>query len=317
SIRGDKIEVPTLLKDLDDEILTSLYEDALEIIARNQNNIKKPNTVFFSEVAKEINTFKQNVNPQRRTFPGLSNYSVSLKPIMFYRHVKEMIEKEIKSNVSILDCSCGYGYGSIILGSIKDSKIVGVDIDKEAIDIANMSNIERENVTFVTSSMESLGLRNIKFDYVVSLETIEHTEDPEEFLKSAISLLKVTGTLIMSVPHWRFHGSDLNSDHRTDWTPDKVKRFFRRHFDKIDLLFTEAVDLDNTLDSDFPFKENIDKKKIENIIVVARAKDFKRSINFGISCKDNKPLKVLFVNHSVPPYEHTGTPISTYTQMKG
>lgn len=64
----EKIEIPTLLKGLDDNVLIRLYEDALGVITGNQNNIKTPNTVFFTEVAREIDIFGQNVNPQRRTF---------------------------------------------------------------------------------------------------------------------------------------------------------------------------------------------------------------------------------------------------------
>ncbi|MBP8638421.1 MAG: glycosyltransferase [Dictyoglomi bacterium] len=313
----EKIEIPTLLKGLDDNVLIRLYEDALGVITGNQNNIKTPNTVFFTEVAREIDIFGQNVNPQRRTFPGLSNYSISLKPIIFYKHIREMIQKEIKGDIDILDCSCGLGYGSIILGSINGARVLGADIDKEAIDMADMLCMERDNVTFTASSMESLGLKDVRFDYVVSLETIEHSENPDEFLSSAIRLLKDTGTLIMSLPHWRFHGNDLNSDHRTNWTPDKVKRFFDKYFDKIDLSLTEVVDLDNVLETDFPFKDDVSRKKIENIVVVARAKDLREATNFATYYKGDKPLKVLFVNHSVPPYEHTGTPVSTYTQMRG
>ncbi|HRR91549.1 MAG TPA: hypothetical protein P5253_04645, partial [bacterium] len=98
----EKIEIPTLLKGLDDNVLIRLYEDALGVITGNQNNIKTPNTVFFTEVAREIDIFGQNVNPQRRTFPSLSNYSTSLKPIIFYKHIREMIQKEIKGDIDIL-----------------------------------------------------------------------------------------------------------------------------------------------------------------------------------------------------------------------
>jgi len=311
-LESDRIEIPTILKDLNDTVLIRLYESALNIIT--QNDIKTSNAVFFTEVAKGIDTFNQNINPQRRSFPGLLDYTHSLKPIIFYKHIKDIIEKDINGNIDILDCSCGAGYGSIILGSINGARVLGADIDKEAVDTANMLCVGMDNVTFTVSSMESLVMKDTKFDYVVSLETIEHSENPDEFLSSAIRLLKDTGTLIMSFPHWRYHGNDLNSDHRTNWTPDKVRKLFDKYFDNIDLSVTELISLDNILEPDFPFKDNVDRDKIEHTIVVARAKDIKKSTR---NIEYYKPLRVLFVNHSIPPYEYTGTPISTYTQMKG
>lgn len=318
AITPDKVKVPTMLRNLDDKLIIHLYENALELISKNQSNIKPPNTVFYTDIAKEIGIFSQNVNPQRRTMLGISSYLNSLKFIMFYKHTKEIIQRNTKdnNNISILDCSCGYGYGSIILGSIKGSNVLGADIDKEAIDIANMLNIERENVLFEASSMESLSSKGIKFDYVVSLETIEHSEDPDKFLGSAIKLLKDTGTLIMSVPHWRFYGIDLNSDHRTNWTPDKVEKFFKKYFNEITLYFTEVTDPNRILDADFSFKENVNSKNIEHIIIIAQSRELRKNIISKPYFKEDKRLKVLFVKHSIPPYEYTGTPISTYSQMK-
>ena len=315
-VTPDRIKVPEILRNLDDRLMLHLYENALELISKNQSNIKIPNTVFFTNIAKEIDIFNQNINPQRRTFPGISSYPDSLKPIMFYRHIEDIIQKDRGDNISVLDCSCGLGYGSIILSSIKNSSVLGADIDKEAVDIANMLNIEKGNVSFEVSSMESLSLKDIKFDYVVSLETMEHSEDPEKFLSSAIKLLKDTGTLIMSLPHWRFHGNDLNSDYRTNWTPDKVERFFKKYFNEVNLYFTEVTDLNRILDVDFSFKESINNRDIEHIIIIAKSRELKRNTTSRSFFKKDKGLKVLFVNHSVPPYEYTGTPICTYSQMK-
>lgn len=317
-VKDEGIEISSLLKNLEDRTLVSIYEEALEIIVKNQNNIRSPNSVFFTSLVKDIDIFRQNINPQRRTFPGLSNYLISLKPIMYYTHIADIIQKNAKDkdSINILDCSCGAGYGSIILGSINGSKVLGVDIDKEAIDVANMLNLERNNVLFETSSMESLALRNVNFDYVVSLETMEHSEDPDKFLSSAIKLLKDTGTLIMSLPHWRFHGNDLNSDHRTNWTPNKIEKFFKKYFNEVSLYFTEVTDLNRVLDEDFSFKESANSKNIEHIIIIANARALKKNNNSKLCFKKDKGLKVLFVNHSVPPYKYTGTPISTYSQMK-
>ncbi|AWB09555.1 MAG TPA: glycosyltransferase [Thermodesulfobium narugense] len=310
----NRLLIPNVLKTIDITNLSKIFEQSFTIISSYKDNIKPPNTTIFTENYNYIKSLDNNVNPHRRSFPGIGNASY-LKFILFYKHVANIIRLRNKKrlDLNILDCSCGSGYGSIILGFIDNAVICGADKDEGAINLAKALNFSKENVSFVNSSMEDLYKFGSKYDYVVSLETIEHVQDSEKFLNCAIDLLKGDGTLILSVPHWRYHGSDLNSDHVSNWTPDKVKKFFDKFFERVEVYFTEVVNLDNVLNQDFSLKEDIDKKAIENIFVIAKIKNRRYSSTFYVG---RKPRRLLFVNHSIPPYEHTGTPLATYSQMK-
>ncbi|AEE13829.1 glycosyl transferase group 1 [Thermodesulfobium narugense DSM 14796] len=310
----NKLIIPNLLKTMDKDNLSKILGQSITVISTYKDNIKPPNTTIFTENYNYIKSVDNNVNPHRRAFVGIGN-AMYLKFILFYKHVAEIIRLRNKKGkkLNILDCSCSSGYGSIILGSIENAIVCGADMDEGAINLAKMLNLDKENVSFVNLPMEDLHKFGSKYDYVVSLETIEHVEDPERFLNSATDLLEENGTLILSVPHWRYHGSDLNSDHVTNWTPEKIKRFFDRFFERIEIYFTEIVNLDDVLNQDFNLKEEMDKKTIENIFVIAKLKNRRYPSTFYVK---KKPRRILFVNHSILPYEHTGTPLATYSQMK-
>jgi glycosyltransferase involved in cell wall biosynthesis/2-polyprenyl-3-methyl-5-hydroxy-6-metoxy-1,4-benzoquinol methylase len=314
---SDEIEIPSILSSIDYNTLNKIYSEAVNIIS-NQKMIHQPNQVFFTDLINKVDVLKSNVNPQRRMLVGLNDYVTTLKSINYYNNIRIIIQKYIrhyKGDVKVLDCGCGCGYGSFILGKIPNSQVIGADIDGEAVTIANLINIERKNVSYMKASLEDLNDKGYKFDYIVSLETLEHIDEPEKFIRAALNLLNDNGVLIVSIPHWRYHGTDLNSDYVINWSIEKSKKFFGKIFNKYDFFTTELVDLKNVLYSSFNFKKHdeYNYNKVENMFFICNKKDL--IIDKKIDVKPKK-LKILFVNHSIPPYEYTGTPIATYTEMR-
>jgi len=326
-----KIEIPTILRSLSGETINYLYAKAFNIISQNLPNMKTVNSVFFTDSARDLEIFKSKINPHRRPMIGIGIYANILRPILYYQAITNLIQNNVskdKKEINILDCSCGVGYGSLILGNLENSRVLGADIDEDAIVIANMINLDKENVSFKASSMEELRTEGLRFDCVVTLETIEHVEDPDLFIRSAINLLDKEGLLIVSFPYWRFHGSDLNSDHRTNWSIEKVEKFLKKYLNHFNLAFIELIDNNddmlNALSNFSPLdylksRERIMDERIENIYSFAKREEIKEETSFYFqSLQENidKRLRIMFVNHSVPPYEYTGTPICTYSQMK-
>jgi len=76
---------------------------------------------------------------------------------------------------NVIDVACGCGYGTNLVSKNPDiKKIIGVDIDKDAIQWAN-KNFATENCSFINSSIEKY---KSKADVLISLETIEHLQNP-------------------------------------------------------------------------------------------------------------------------------------------
>jgi 2-polyprenyl-3-methyl-5-hydroxy-6-metoxy-1,4-benzoquinol methylase len=113
--------------------------------------------------------------------------------------------QHINPRALVLDAACGNGYGSRILAA-GGARVVGVDIADDAIAFAKY-HFGGEDIAFSVgrlddgSTLARIGDEYGPFDAVVSLETIEHLEDPHGFLSSAFSLLRPGGRLFCSTPN--------------------------------------------------------------------------------------------------------------------
>lgn len=98
----------------------------------------------------------------------------------------------------VLDIACGVGYGSWLLAEA-GNKVIGADIDQEAIDYANQ-HWKHDRARFQTIDASSpVAVATLGgFDAAVCFETIEHIEDPRPLLKALRGSCSV---LLASVPN--------------------------------------------------------------------------------------------------------------------
>jgi 2-polyprenyl-3-methyl-5-hydroxy-6-metoxy-1,4-benzoquinol methylase len=98
------------------------------------------------------------------------------KNLMLLRHIERygLIRQFLYGTV--LDCACGVGYGTYLCSQNPDVEMmIGIDIDKGAIDWAKKS-FGSDKIIFEKCAIEDFYNPNI--DILVSLETIEHLNDP-------------------------------------------------------------------------------------------------------------------------------------------
>ncbi|WP_248322056.1 bifunctional 2-polyprenyl-6-hydroxyphenol methylase/3-demethylubiquinol 3-O-methyltransferase UbiG [Caballeronia sp. Sq4a] len=128
----------------------------------------------------------------------------------------------------VLDASCGEGYGTALLARWGAKSAVGVDISADAIEAARKT-FSDSGATYVCSSGENLpsALGDSKFDLIVSLETVEHVDDPALFLSNLRNLLAENGTLVVSCPNdfWYYDKGGKNEYHLHKWTFTEFKEF--------------------------------------------------------------------------------------------
>ena len=115
---------------------------------------------------------------------GKYEISVNLQRYIFALHYC--------SDKVVLDASCGAGLGTYFY-SLVAKKVIAVDINDEALEHAKAYPFPRDNVHFIKKDLEKDLLP--EHDICVSLETIEHLENPDFFL----SQLK-GGELAFSIP---------------------------------------------------------------------------------------------------------------------
>ncbi|MEH2503729.1 SAM-dependent methyltransferase/uncharacterized membrane-anchored protein YhcB (DUF1043 family) [Bradyrhizobium sp. AZCC 1578] len=107
----------------------------------------------------------------------------------------------------VLDIACGEGYGSHFMKSWGASSVCGIDVSADAISAARL-RFEAPDVSFEhfdVSDIEEKILAST-FDVIVSLETIEHLDEPQKFLMALKKVAKPDATFIISCPndHWYY-----------------------------------------------------------------------------------------------------------------
>lgn len=132
---------------------------------------------------------------ERLNFESL--YSAAEASIHMSRY---LCVKEFVKSKDVLDVACGIGYGTRLIKEWGATSVLGLDVSVEAVSQA-YQKFRTEGVSFQAGRCEQLPLANQSVDLVCSLETIEHLDEPEKFLKEIKRVIKPNGVVIVSCPN--------------------------------------------------------------------------------------------------------------------
>ncbi len=127
-----------------------------------------------------------------------------------YNLAIEIINKIFDKSVVLngMDVFCGNGYGSFLISNNTNSILISIDGSKDAIECAKQyysnNNISYKNELFPFDIKEN------HYDFIVSLESVEHVEDDKLFLKNLHDALKNNGILIISTPNKEIQDLTIN-----------------------------------------------------------------------------------------------------------
>jgi len=130
----------------------------------------------------------------------------------------------------VLDYGCGWGIFSKILvehGCLVD----GIDIDLDSIAVAKDVIGESDKLNFAQKDIQTIDPET--YDIVMSMQVAEHTHNPGNYVKQCNRVLKIGGSLIISVPNIinpRFFFSMLGKDKHT--TYKRISSQIKHHYDK-------------------------------------------------------------------------------------
>lgn len=137
----------------------------------------------------------------------------------------------------VLDAACGTGYGSALLADHGASRVIGIDIDAEAVAYARR-RFARQGVEFRVGSADDTGLPDASIDLITSFETIEHVPDPARLLAEFARVLAPGGRLVMSTPNdW-----GLTDFHVHSFTPDQLRAIIEDRFAPLSWLGQRSGD---------------------------------------------------------------------------
>lgn len=133
----------------------------------------------------------------------------------WYKYLVDRCVKFCKGKT--LDVGCGDG---VLLSKLpKGSKGVEPDIDGIALAV-EFGCIDSEDIWLGEAE---LAVGEEDFDYIASINTIEHVDDPEVYKR----LLKYNATKGAIITTIDYQGGSLGEDHKFEWTYDEMMEFFK------------------------------------------------------------------------------------------
>ncbi len=103
----------------------------------------------------------------------------------------------IKPNTKILDIGCSSGKLGAALKKEKKVHIIGVDIDKDDVELAKKNLDDAFLGNIETDDFSKYGT----FDYVIMADVVEHLVDPVAALQKVRKLLNKNGKFVFSIPN--------------------------------------------------------------------------------------------------------------------
>ena len=128
----------------------------------------------------------------------------------------------------VVDIGCNTGNFSICWSG-HASRIVGVDISQDLVDIAReRANKAGASVEFKVGSATDLPLDDETFDVCISPELLEHVEDWQSCLNEYTRVLRPGGSLYLTTTNWLCPKQQEFNLFMYSWYPGFVKRRFEK-----------------------------------------------------------------------------------------
>jgi SAM-dependent methyltransferase len=114
-----------------------------------------------------------------------------------YNERYDLFDKHLKSNTKrIIEIGCGLGH-FLETGKERGWTTLGIEPSKKSASYARNLGLEVINEMLSNNNVSSLG----EFDVVYLQEVLEHSNDPQTFLKICLKLVKPGGIICIAVPN--------------------------------------------------------------------------------------------------------------------
>lgn len=173
------------------------------------------------------------------------------------RYVIAARKLKIEKRDTVADISCGEGYGTFYLSTLC-KKAYGLDVNKDNLELSK-KNFNSDNLIYIKyfDLMKQRGSVN----KIVCIETFEHIEREKqnEFVKRIMYILKVNGSMFLTVPIGQNKASLYNPFHKNEPSIGVVYDMFKPYFKKIDIEISSFVNSYN-MESTYALVTLLEKK---------------------------------------------------------
>lgn len=131
----------------------------------------------------------------------------------FFNPIEILNLMDIKKQIrTLIDIGCGYGTFLLPISEIVSTKVVGIDIDGDMLEVCRdkIKELNMENVDLIQGdistddTVKALEKYKCEIDYI-TLFNILHCEEPVNLLKNAYEILNNNGRI--GIIHWKYENT--------------------------------------------------------------------------------------------------------------
>lgn len=181
-------------------------------------------------------------NVKERQYITQEELSKIENDVIRHEHIKRYASVRRFCYGKVLDCACGAGYGSNLLGVNDDViSVTGIDIDSGAIAWAK-KEFKNKKLNFKCQSADTI---KGKFDTLVCIETIEHIKD-KNVIPNLVERCKIDNVMISfpdkKTTHYnKHHAHDFIRQDIVDLFPNHTVYHTIKFFDSLTVLLTRRA----------------------------------------------------------------------------
>lgn len=112
-----------------------------------------------------------------------------------------LLLRQIRSGATVLECGCASGYMTEYLKEQLHADVYIVERDKSGFDQARQFAVDGLCTDLEQVDAWGTYFANLRFDYILFADVLEHLHNPTAVLKKAAELLKQDGAVLTSVPN--------------------------------------------------------------------------------------------------------------------
>jgi len=144
-----------------------------------------------------------------------------------------------------LDIGCGDGV-MLYKASLAGKRVVGVDYSFDGLALARRQLEDRgiSGPILVNASCYHLPFADDTFDYVSSIEVIEHLSEPEQYLREIRRVLRPGGAAVITTPHSAQDGTLHDPFHIREYTGAELQTLLKEHFSRVTIWGMNSAALD-------------------------------------------------------------------------
>ena len=125
---------------------------------------------------------------------------------------EKMVLEDIKQGDVVLECGCATGYMTRYMTEVLGATVYIIEFSEEAFRTA-IQYAKDGICTDLEGLIWKNKFKNIRFDYILFADVLEHLRNPLEILQAATKLLKDDGKIRMSIPNVAHHDILINLYH--------------------------------------------------------------------------------------------------------